>query len=65
MRQEIFSGGKMVGRKTGEAKIWLALGLFVTGLATAAPSATAAAADKTLATRVAEPVSNDELKTAA
>ena len=55
----------MAGRTTGEAKIWLALGLFVTGLATAAPSATAAAVDKTLATQVAEPISNDEVKTAA
>jgi hypothetical protein len=65
MRQEIFSGGIMARRTTGEAKIWLALGLFVTGLASAAPSATAAAVDKTLATRVAEPISNDEVKTAA
>jgi hypothetical protein len=65
MRQEIFSGGIMARRTTGEAKIWLALGLFVTGLATAAPSITAAAVDKTLATRVAEPISNDEVKTAA
>jgi hypothetical protein len=63
MRQEIFSGGIMARRTTGEAKIWLALGLFVTGLATAAPSA--AAVDKTLATQVAQPISNDEVKTAA
>ena len=46
----------MAGRTTGEAKIWLALGLFVTGLATAAPSITAAAVDKPLATRVAQSV---------
>ncbi len=55
----------MARRTTGEAKIWLALGLFVTGLATAAPSITAAAVDKTLATQVAQLISNDEVKTAA
>jgi hypothetical protein len=55
----------MAGRTTGEAKIWLALGLFVTGLAIATPTSTMAAVVKPLATRVAEPVSNDEVKTAA
>jgi len=55
----------MARRTTGEAKIWLALGLFVTGLATAAPSATAAAADKPLATQIERPMSDGQVKKAA
>ena len=55
----------MAGRTTGEAKIWLALGLFVTGLAIAAPSPTMAAVDKTLATQIERPISDGSVKTAA
>ena len=55
----------MVGRTTGEAKIWLALGLFVTGLAIATPTLTMAAVDKPLATQIERPMGDGSVKTAA
>jgi hypothetical protein len=55
----------MAGRKTGEAKIWLALGLFVTGLAIATPTSTMAAVDKPLATQIERPMGDGPVKTAA
>ena len=55
----------MAGRKTGEAKIWLSLGLFVTGLAIAAPSPTMAAVDKPLVKRIEQPISDGQVKKAA
>ena len=55
----------MAERTTGEAKIWLALGLFVTGLAIATPSPTMAAVDKPLATQFERPISDGPVKTAA
>jgi hypothetical protein len=55
----------MARRTTGEAKIWLALGLFVTGLAIATPSPTMAAVDKTLATQIERPISDGQVKAAA
>ena len=55
----------MAGRKTGEAKIWLALGLFVTGLAIATPTSTMAAVDKPLTTHIERPMGDGPVKTAA
>jgi hypothetical protein len=55
----------MAGRTTGEAKIWLALGLFVTGLAIATPTSTMAAVVKPLATQIERPISDAPVKTAA